>query len=787
MKNTFRYILFSVALLAPVVGFAQTRGEHDPAVITNNGYNNQNGVATGKSVSGPNGQNEYTITLETFATGESITTSKRIPADIILVLDVSGSMNETIYEPRASQAYSYDSYGNNTYYYLYEDGEYYEVHRTTSSGGWQTYYRLYFEYEDDWGRQRTRYLAGTGDQRDGPYTTSSSATIYTGVLYESTNTTKMKALQDAVAGFIDTIVEDDAKLDLEEGEVGNQISIVKFAGSQQYSITYFPDSSSEDSITEGDHRREGSNTNYVEVVQQFKPVSTGATDLKNAVNRMQAGGATRADLGMTKAKYLFAQLATDYPDRESAKTVVFFTDGEPTPSSGYNTGTADATVLAAYTLKQTYGATVYSVGVFSAKVDSRVDSYMSYVSSDQPDAQSVGTGGAPGGYYFKAGGDMNLEDIFKTIGENSGGAEKTIPASTQVRDNVSSSFNLPAGFSADDVSLYTVDVKTNGASFYSPSDVDYNDHKKDLTIINVDDPDSEAGKARIAEAEADDNKVAIHIGKVTVDGDEVDQLYVQGFDYSRADSNPTNHVFDGNWVGERMYSSGGSQVNEYYGRKLVIEFNIKPEGEATGGVGTNTNAKGSGVYVIGDDGKYASINDYEPPHTTLPVTIKIMKVGLIYGESATFEIKRIRPKGWDETKTLEENIKNIQYDVTGTGKPLPGDGDWITWTKVILTQKDESSTASVVSANRLPVVKEVVALDPYWVYKVEEDNWGWAYEYNGNTSMTTSNTAVNPFNFVNTDKEGVPKHAEAVTINHFREVNGKIQIENYKSGKVESF
>lgn len=778
MKNTFKSVLFSFALLVPAVAFAQTRGENDPAV--NSEYKTENGVATGKSVSGPNEHNEYTITLETFATGESMTMQKRIPADIILVLDVSGSMDDPIYEGRESQAYSYDSYGNNSYYYLH-NGQYYQVSRYYSS---RRYY-LYFTVPGFFGDQ-TYYLSGTGATTNENGVRNSNTTIYTGVLYETTQN-KMEALQDAVDGFIDVIVEDDGKLDLGEGEVGNQISIVKFAGSQQYSITYYPNSSSEASITEGDHRREGSNTNYVEVVQQFKPVSTEASNLKNAVNGLQAGGATRSDLGMTKAQYLFAQLAEDYPDRESAKTVVFFTDGEPTPSSGYNTGTADATVLASYTLKHTYGATVYAVGVFGANVDSRVDSYMSYVSSDKPDAQSVGTGGAPGGYYFKAGGEMNLNDIFKTIGENTGGAEKTIPASTQVRDNVSSSFNLPAGFSADDISIYTVDVKLTGDYFYSSEDEDYDDHKKDLTIINVADPNSDAGKALIKQAEDDDNKVAVHIGKVTVDGEEVDQLYVQGFDYSRADSNPTNHVFDGNWVGERVYSSGGSQVNEYYGRKLVIEFNIKPEGDATGGVGTNTNAKGSGVYVIGEDGKYASINDYEPPHTTLPVTIRIKKVGLIYGESATFEVKRIRPKGWDDDASLEDNIANIQYDVTGTGKPLPGDGDWITWTKVILTQKDESSTASVSSANRLPVVKEIVALDPYWVYRVEEDSWGWAYEYNGNTSMTTSNTPVNPFNFTNTDKEGAVKHAEAITINHFRVVEGEIEVENYKSGKLEHF
>ena len=163
--------------------------------------------------------------------------------------------------------------------------------------------------------------------------TSQTAVIYEGPLY--TRITKLQAMQDAVSEFVDIIVENDSKLDLEEGEIGNQISIVKFA-SNTYNgsnITYY---GSEDSIAEGDHMYGSSN--YTEVVKQFTPVSTDG---------LEGGGGTRADFGMIKAKYLLADLVENYPDRESVKTVIMFTDGEP-GMTGYSATTADATVAASY-------------------------------------------------------------------------------------------------------------------------------------------------------------------------------------------------------------------------------------------------------------------------------------------------------------------------------------------------------------------------------------------------------------------------------------------------------
>lgn len=196
----------------------------------------------------------------------------------------------------------------------------------------------------------------------------------------------------------------------------------------------------------------------------------------------------------------------------------------------------------------------------------------------------------------------------------------------------------------------------------------------------------------------------------------------------------------------------------------------------TGGNGTNTNAAGSGVYILNDKGVYESINDYDPPHTNLPTVIKISKTGLKRGESATFQIVRYRPIGWNAENPSD--MSNYQWTVVG--KPKPDLTTKEDFTKVILTNKngDESTT----------ITKTLMALDPSWVYEVYEDDWAWSYVYDGSVSMTTSDVEVNPFNFKNKKNTDAVKHAEAVSINHF--ANNKIglesRVENIKSNELES-
>ena len=64
----------------------------------------------------------YIIDLEAFATGHADISVETAPADIILVLDVSGSMADTMYSytARTSQSYTYRNYDNTYYLQLFQ-------------------------------------------------------------------------------------------------------------------------------------------------------------------------------------------------------------------------------------------------------------------------------------------------------------------------------------------------------------------------------------------------------------------------------------------------------------------------------------------------------------------------------------------------------------------------------------------------------------------------------------------------------------------------------------------
>ena len=111
---------------------------------------------------------------------------------------------------------------------------------------------------------------------------------------------------------------------------------------------------------------------------------------------------------------------------------------------------------------------------------------------------------------------------------------------------------------------------------------------------------------------------------------------------------------------------------------------------------------------------------------------------------------------------------------------------WEPFSKVVVTNKSKVDGAEVTKVLR--------ALDPFWVYMVLEDDWGWAYEMSGSNpgdavtgEPTTSLVEINPFKFENKEKKDAVKHAEAVTINHFQGTNSSSREEHYKSSKVESF
>lgn len=75
-----------------------------------------NGVETSKTVSGPDENGQYTLTLEAWATGEKTIFDQetQVPTDIVLVLDQSGSMTDPF------NSFTYEPYLNKTPSQLYQ-------------------------------------------------------------------------------------------------------------------------------------------------------------------------------------------------------------------------------------------------------------------------------------------------------------------------------------------------------------------------------------------------------------------------------------------------------------------------------------------------------------------------------------------------------------------------------------------------------------------------------------------------------------------------------------------
>ena len=159
------------------------------------------------------------------------------------------------------------------------------------------------------------------------------------------STKRIDALKVAANSFIDEIATQNANIS--DPAQQHQVSLVKFAGKIS------------NQVGNGTYRSGGYTYNFSQVMKNLTScVGSSADDLKSTVNAISPAGSTRADYGL--------QLAADQTSgRENAKKiVVFFTDGSPTSSSGFEDGVASDAVSAAKSMKDK-GATIYSVGIFS--------------------------------------------------------------------------------------------------------------------------------------------------------------------------------------------------------------------------------------------------------------------------------------------------------------------------------------------------------------------------------------------------------------------------------------
>ena len=221
---------------------------------------------------------------------------------------------------------------------------------------------------------------------------------------------RLDALKEAVKAFLDEA----ANTNTEAGSELVHVGLVKFAGNEK------------DKIGDDTYRSGGYTYNYSQIVSDLTADMNG---LKNKVSKLKAAGATRADNGFNLAAKMMGSARTD-----AKKVVIFFTDGSPTSSSGFEGKVANKAVEAAKELKDG-GATVYSIGVFSgadpSSIQGNENQFMHAVSSNFPKATSYedcGDGDKDAGYYKAATNASELNAIFDEIEKS----ETTTSAYTKV-------------------------------------------------------------------------------------------------------------------------------------------------------------------------------------------------------------------------------------------------------------------------------------------------------------------------------------------------------------------
>ena len=284
------------------------------------------------------GDSDFLVGLSALSSTSNTVKTVSRPLDIVLVVDTSGSMENSPHmgtRPE-SERYRYEEiYAGNLS--ETEDQEYYtkDGGKITSEGQKILFWWEFTHWE----------LNG---QTVEPKISAEDSNPNHIQFYErrdlGTNITKLQALQNAVNNF----VEQTAKMNdsIDDIKLQHRVSLVKFASDESDNI-------GNDFIN--------NNYNRSQIVTELKSYTTkNISDLTSTVNSLIAAGATRADFGLNQAQRAFQLGGT----REGAqKVVVFFTDGQPTSNSDWSNSVAAAAITNAKELKDA-NALIYSIGVF---------------------------------------------------------------------------------------------------------------------------------------------------------------------------------------------------------------------------------------------------------------------------------------------------------------------------------------------------------------------------------------------------------------------------------------
>lgn len=582
-------------------------------------------IEKGKTVDGlvmdktatANDDGTYNITLEAYTTGSVSTTESTKPTDIVLVLDQSGSMADNMTSYTYTAQYSLNK--NNTYYVKANDA-YILVTWCGDCDAWTDGCSdILF-----WHRPGNKYTPKTSAAD----TASGHVQFYS--RGSETTVKRLTALKKAVTSFADDVAKKakgpDGILGTDD-DVNHRIAVVGFASGSQGNSSYPAYVNTEVFIGSKQYNYSQNASSYYASAFQNMDTKAGYDNVIASKDALSAGGATRVDHGVDMANGIFK--ANPIKDGEQRNRImIVFTDGMPSEWRGYSSDVADSAITKANTTKNTYNATVYTVGIFNnADATSAGNQYgnESEISNwfMQKLSSNNGTPQDPS-YYLSASDSDTLSTIFQKISNQISESKIDLGSQTVIKDTVTKYFDMPTDASKVSVKSYDCTGVVSGKPTWSETG----------TVLN---------------------------NAVTLDTDN-NTVNVTGFD------------FNANYVTEKGRSeTDPKQPGNFHGRKLVIEFTVSVKDGFVGGNNVPTNGTDSGVYD--KDGKLVA--NFVVPEVNVSITSSVGTNDKVIYEGNSVNVKdlydEVDTSGADSWKydfvKVSYEVKNGDTAVSGSVSP----------------------------------------------------------------------------------------------------------------------
>ena len=472
MKNIIKSFLALIVLFVSAPGLF---GQIAPDVYKEDP--DHPGFVYSKEVEGPNNKGEYTIYLKSFMTGTVSESEKRIPSEIILVLDVSGSMRWSM---SGTQYNNWDASRTDTRMYALKQAvnQFITDIKTDATTNNVNNRIAIVKFAGN------QYYTGSGQD---------SATATGNHKYYTSN------------GRTQFIDENDSNFDSQERYNCTEI-VMGFT-----------------SVTSGEQDLRNAINGLV---------PGGATAADYGVYKARA---------LMRTLFNNPTSNNPTPKEVTNKMIVFFTDGEPNHQSGFDKNVAETAIGTMRPMKgwtafddEETGASgktkVYTIGTFGGTPSDNVTTYMNRVSSNYPNATGMDAGeagsGSATGYYILA---NNAQDLVNAFGKIS--SDVASPAfiiknnASSVVDIVAKSYALPTGSSASNVKVYTTPCTgkttgTNGQYTFSRTISEWTELDPNEVGLDV---DTEAGVITVENYNFtdSDNIVALKTDGTTYQGNQL--------------------------------------------------------------------------------------------------------------------------------------------------------------------------------------------------------------------------------------------------------------------------